>query len=540
MRYKTTIFYFFASVLPVCIALSGLSDLTPWVDEVMFVDAPMHYVQGKGWTTHSWYSIANQQPFLLYPPLYSMTLVPWMKVFGTGIIACRSLNVAVTLFVGWGLIRILQQLNQRISIIQVLLLIILLWYTSDMVFMYSNGRPDLMGALFLVFIVNEMIRTFKSGKRKWSIFILSAFLITTSIQAAVCLVILLLLSFFVLETYRKDIMHLAFLPVSGIFMGFIMICAFMAYHGHLISFVVNIFSYSGTAKAVTAFILPIMGDCIGIDTGYYLEKLSKMGVESPLYMHLIAAFTRPAYVLLLIADFIFFLVYLKHFKREPCYMIIKYLFVMTAGIPLLMVFAGRFEPYYYWMAYLPLFLLTVLLFKLPNYRWGYFVIAISVLFILTHDRTQKDSNDYHELESFISHCTMLKDKRIIAPFSVFYAISELSCTTYYLGILPPQYLPDEIDCIILPDRSADYGNHHLYDFFEAASQCDSLQWVLVAENKRPELKVYFKNLSVEELRSGVPCRGAKTKCFAKKWPIWRQNRKKSTNFAASKIARRHD
>lgn len=490
MRYKTIFIYFLVSVLPVCMTLSGLSNLTPWIDEVMFVDTPMHYVKGAGWTTHSWYSIANQKPFMLYPPLYSMILVPWMKVFGTSIFACRSLNVVITLFIGWGMIRILQQLNLKISIIQILLLIIILWYTSDMVFMYSNGRPDLMGALFLVLIANEMMHTIKSGKRKWSVFVLSAFLMTVAIQAAVCLVLLLLLSFLVLEKNRKEIKYLAFLCISGISMGFIINCAFMAYHGHLMSFVVNIFSYSGSAKAIVAFILPMMGDCIGIDAAYFMGKLSKMGVESPLYIRLITAFTRPTYLALLVADSVFLFLYLKSIKNEPHYRIIKYLFIMTIAIPLLMVLAGRFEPYYYWMAYFPLFMLTVLLFKLPIYRWGCFIIAISVLFILTHDRMHKDSNNYHELESFISHCTMLKDKKIIAPFSVFYEISKISNKTYYLGIFPPQDLPQRIDYIILTEKSADYGNDRLYDYFEALNQSDSQQLVLVAENSYPKLKVY--------------------------------------------------
>ena len=490
MRYRTIFIYFFVSVLPVCMALSGLSNLTPWIDEVMFIDTPMRYVREAGWTTHSWYSIANQEPFMLYPPLYSIILVPWMKVFGTSIFACRSLNVAITLIIGWGLIRILQQLNLKISIIQIFLLIVLLWFTNDMVFIYSNGRPDLMGALLLVLIANEMIHTIRSGKRKWSVLVLSAFLMTTAIQAAVCLVIILLLSFLVLDTYRKEIKYLTFLSVSGIFLGFVVNCAFMAYHGHLMSFVVNIFSYSGSAKAIAVFFLPVMGDCLGIDTTFFMGKLSKMGVDSPLYMRLISAFTRPAYLTLLIADIVFLLLYLKSIKKDPYYRIIRFLFIMTTIIPLLMVLAGRYESYYYWMAYLPLFMLTVCLFKLPNYRWGCFIIAFSVLFILTHNRMQKDNNNYHELESFISHCTMLKDKKIIAPFSVFYEISKLSNDTYYLGIFPSQDLPQRMDYIILPERFADYGNDRLYDYFEAVSQSDSQQLVLVAENKRPELKVY--------------------------------------------------
>ena len=490
MKYKTVFIYFLVSLLPVCLALSGLSNLTPWIDEVMFIDTPMRYVRGAGWTTHSWYSIASQAPFMLYPPLYSMILVPWMTVLGTSIFACRSLNIVITIFIGWRLIRILQQLNLKMSIVQIFLLIVLIWCTNDMVFMYSNGRPDLMGALFIVLIANEMIHAVKSGKRRWSVLVLSAFLMTTAIQASVCLVILLLLSFVVLDTYRKDIRYLAFRAGIGIFLGFVVNCAFMTYHGHLVSFVVNIFSYSGSAKAIAAFILPMMGDCLGIDAAYYMGKLSKMGVESPLYMRFISAFTRPAYLALLIADSAFLLFYLKSIKKEPYYIIIRYLFIVTLAIPSLMVLAGRYESYYYWMAYLPLFILTVLLFKLPNYRWGCFIIASSVLFILIQNRSQKDNNNYQELESFISHCPMLKDKKIIAPFSVFYEISKISNDTYYLGIFPPQDLPQNMDYIILSERSADYGNDRLYDYFEAVSQSDSLQLVLISENKCPELKVF--------------------------------------------------
>ena len=49
-----------------------LTNMAPWVDEVMFIDTPMHFINGKGWTTYAWYSVAKQTPFLLYPPLYSI------------------------------------------------------------------------------------------------------------------------------------------------------------------------------------------------------------------------------------------------------------------------------------------------------------------------------------------------------------------------------------------------------------------------------------------------------------------------------------
>lgn len=491
MKYKDVLLFLSFSVLPVCIALARLSCLTPWIDEVMFIDTPMHYVKGMGWNTHAWYSIAGQPPFLLYPPLYSMTLVPWMLIFGTSILACRSLNIVITLLIGWGLLSILKQLTPKLSLAQIMLLTASLWCVGDMVYMYNNGRPDLMGAFILVLIAYIMIQAVRSGTRSWSILVLSALLMVTAIQAAVCLLLSLLLSYLSLKSHRKAIIRLASLSVSGLFVGFAANCVFMAYHGHLTAFVVNIFSYSASAKAITAAILSTIGHYTDIDTAYWMGKLSKMGTESSLSVRLPSVFTHPSYTLLLMADSVALLIHLKKIRKEPCYPVIQYLFILSVGIPLLMVLAGRFEPYYYWMVYLPLFLLTVLLFRPADFHWGCFTIGFSLLCILANYKIPENkSNDYEKLASFINHCTMLNDKQIIAPFSVFYEISELSINTYYSGIFPPQDLPKTIDYIILPERSADYGNDRLYDYFETIRQSDSLTVVMVAQNPSPELKVY--------------------------------------------------
>lgn len=491
MRYKEVLLFLLFSVLPVCIALSGLSSMTPWIDEVMFADSPMHYVNGAGWSTYSWYSIAGQEPFMLYPPLYSMLLVPWMKTFGTTLLACRSINIAILLIIGVGMMRILRLLNQELSAGRILLLAILLWCPGDMIFMYSNGRPDLLGALLLVFISSEMIVTAGSGKREWSIAVLSALLMGTSIQSAVCLAIILLLSYAVLAQYRPLIVRLSLLSAAGLAAGFVADCAFMASHGHLTSFLVNILSYSGSAKAVASIVLSIINDCSGIDTSYFMGKLSKMGSESPLYLRLLSIFTRPVYASLLLADVMLMLIYIKSLKRKPCYVAVKHLSVLAVGIPLLMVLAGRFQTYYFWMAYLPLFLLTVMLFRLAEYRWACMIIAFPLSLAVAHDITKESTdNHYKEQEYFMRRCTMLRGKKIIAPFSVFYEASRLSDRIYYLGIYPPRFLPSDIDYIILPERTVDYGNDRIYKYLEDIGKTDSATIVLVAESKQPELKVY--------------------------------------------------
>ena len=250
-------------------------------------------------------------------------------------------------------------------------------------------------------------------------------------------------------------------------------------------------SYSGSAKAVASIVLSIINDCSGIDTSYFMGKLSKMGSESPLYLRLLSIFTRPVYASLLLADVMLMLIYIKSLKRKPGYVAVKHLSVLAVGIPLLMVLAGRFQTYYFWMAYLPLFLLTVMLFRLAEYRWACMIIAFPLSLALAHDITKESTdNHYKEQEYFMRRCTMLRGKKIIAPFSVFYEASRLSDRIYYLGIYPPRFLPSDIDYIILPERTADYGNDRIYKYLEDIGKTDSATIVLVAESKQPELKVY--------------------------------------------------
>lgn len=476
--------YFILSFVMMGLAMSGLINVTPWVDEVMFTDTPMHYVKGMGWTTHAWYSVAHQDPFLLYPPLYSMAMVLWMNIFGTTLMACRSLNLIVMISIGWGILRICRQLGLRMSWAQVVLLVVLLWRTDDMIYMYSNGRPDLLGAAILIFTVGEMILL-----RPVPVILLSAFLFASGIQAVAYLLMLLLLALLLLKDYRDEIKKLFVLSALGTFLGLLLVCAFMACHGHLIAFVVNALSYSSTLMKSAMVIFPVMGNLMGFDTALYMEKIAENTTDVPLYSRILEIYIHPAYISLVsVAFFVFFL---NHVDRSCLNHIPLILFAIVLSIPILMNLAGRFPTYYYWMSYLPLFLLVVILAGLTKNRRNHCIIGLVTLFLVIQGSIGSSRrNNYSDIECFMSRCTMLRNKSVVAPFSVFYEIERLGCDTYYLGVYPPRNLPDDIDYIILPERSADYGNDRLYDYFEAVSQSDSQQLVLVAENKYPKLKVY--------------------------------------------------
>ena len=484
---KQGLFYCCLSFMMMGLAISRLTYLMPWVDEVMFMDTPMHYVKGMGWTTFAWYSVARQDPFLLYPPLYSMVLALWMNIFGTTLTACRSLNLIITMSIGWGLLRICRHLGLRMSLMQVGLLVILLWCTDDMMYMYGNGRPDLMGAAILVFAISEMI----SQRNKWPIVFLSVLLLASGIQAVVCLYILLLLAYLILKDHRERIKKIALLSVLGTLLGFLLVCTFMACHSHLTAFVVNALSYSNTLMKLAMISLPVVGDFLGIDTALYLEKIANNTTDVPIYCRLFMIYTHPAYVSLLVVALFVFLSERTNLKGTSLYVMMKFLFVCVVLIPLLMNIVGRFPPYYYWMVYLPVFLLVVILAGFTKSRRNHFIIAlVSLLLVIRGLICSTQHQDYSETEMFMAQCSMLRDKNVVAPFSVFYEMEKLSRYTYYFGVYPPRYLPKDIDYVILSPKGSEYGTNQLYDFYESINKSDSLQTVMVAESKTTGLKVY--------------------------------------------------
>ena len=484
---KQGLFYCCLSFVMMGLAISRLTYLMPWVDEVMFMDTPMHYVKGMGWTTFAWYSVAKQDPFLLYPPLYSMVLALWMNIFGTTLIACRSLNLIITMSIGWGLLRICRHLGLKMSLMQVGLLVMLLWCTDDMIYMYSNGRPDLLGAAILVFTISEMI----NQKNKWSIIFLSVLLLASGIQAVVCLMILQVLAYFSFRDYREMIKKIAVLSVLGTLLGFLLVCAFMACHSHLTAFVVNASSYSDTLMKLAMISLPVAGDYLGIDTALYLEKIANNTTDVPLYCRIFTIYTHPAYVSLLVVALFVFLSERTNLKGTSLYVMMKFLFVCFVSIPLLMNIVGRFPPYYYWMVYLTVFLLVVILAGFTKSRRNHFIIGLaSLLLVIRGLICSTQHQDYLATETFMAQCTMLRDRNVVAPFSVFYEMEKLSSNTYYLGVYPPRYLPKDIDYVILPPKGSEYGTNQLYDFYENVNKSDSLQTVVIAESKTAGLKVY--------------------------------------------------
>ena len=108
MRYKEVLLFLLFSVLPVCIALSGLSSMTPWIDEVMMLDTSYNMAVHGAWETTAWYRVVGQYPFSTYPPLYQMAATAWIWLFGGSLVAVRSLNLIITFVLGGMCLRLMK------------------------------------------------------------------------------------------------------------------------------------------------------------------------------------------------------------------------------------------------------------------------------------------------------------------------------------------------------------------------------------------------------------------------------------------------
>src|ERR1043165_4202509 len=86
------------------IFIIGLSVNCTYSDEVYFADPVINYLQGDGYTTTEWNVTNGSETHVSTAPAYSLSLLLWLKVFGTSQAAARSLPVVLAMasaFVFW-------------------------------------------------------------------------------------------------------------------------------------------------------------------------------------------------------------------------------------------------------------------------------------------------------------------------------------------------------------------------------------------------------------------------------------------------------
>jgi hypothetical protein len=301
-----------------------------WCDEILFSEPAINRVQYGSYTTLSY----EFQPPGTFPivncPLYSLTLVPWLSVAGTSLLAVRSCNytlMALAAFLCWNA-------SWRLGLVRSasarLLLLLVLHSGYGMTFSYRCCRPDILGMVSLMLL----LLTFKIGHRGLREFCLAGLAAVTvwiGLQVALFACFAPLVAWVMLR--RPTLRELVFWAL-GVAVG----------GGSLFLFLIS--------KGVLAYFLPPV---LGHVQGHYyahpheaiISKLAKFAQQT-VVGHL-GDFSLVALIPLLVI----FATAARQRLSLAMHRLVLYSLVLVFGVPALFRVVGAFAFYYSYLLFVP-------------------------------------------------------------------------------------------------------------------------------------------------------------------------------------------
>lgn len=450
MKKGHTHIYILLSLVFVVVNLFTLSNLSPWIDEVMMLDTSYNAAVHGCWETTAWYRVVGQYPFSTYPPLYQMIATAWIWLFGGSLLAVRSLNLLITFLLGCVCLRLMKRHGLQLTSWTAALFTVLLWGTAEMAWMYRNGRPDLLCALIFVLTVHaiDKYRLSKSTAARFSVIVTSALLLCSGIQAAAYLCALWLFFFIVAKGRRREAFRLFVLLLAGILLGLFGVALFMLAHGRLLAFASSIVQYSATLSGIALAVLPWAGEMLGFSPEPYMDKLSGLTTGAGLGERIASIVDYYSFLVLSIVSLVAYVACFRDNLRKLVSDKGFLLLLAALYVPVVMNLAGRFADYYRWMAFLPL-LASIMYIATRHRRWcavfGVVAMGLSVFGIrsMWHDGHW----DYGNLRSFVQRQHFKPSDAVVCPFSAFYEMKPICDTCYFVGIFPTEFL-GHVDYII--------------------------------------------------------------------------------------------
>ena len=435
--------YILLSLVFVIVNLITLSNLAPWIDEVMMLDTSYNMAVHSSWETTAWYRVVGQPPFSTYPPLYQMLATAWIWLFGSSLTIVRSLNLLFTFVLGGTSLQLMKCHGLQLTPWTVVLFTVLLWGTSEMAWMYRNGRPDMLCALIFVFTALAIDSYFsaKSPATRIAVIVASALLLCSGVQAVVYLLALWLYFFIIAKGQRRDTVHLLILLLIGMLLGLLFVSLFMLAHGRLMAFASSIIQYSATLSSMALTVLPWADGMFGFDSVPYTQKLLELTTETSLSKRLSSIAEHRSFLVLslvaLVAYASCFRNNLKGVMGDKGFLML----LCALYVPFIMTLAGRYPTYYRWMAYLPL-LVSIMSIAARHRLWCFVFSTLAVLLTVFGIRSMLPDEhwDYGNIQSFVQRQHFKSSDAVVCPFSTFYEMKPVCDTCYFVGIFPTEYL----------------------------------------------------------------------------------------------------
>ncbi len=459
--YTTEIVLVCVSLVFLVLNLLTLSwDTIPWLDEIMMTDTAVNFHLDGKWITTAWYDGGEQSPFSTYPPLYQFLLVLWMKLFGFSQFAVKSLNIFITFGVSLLGVSFVRKLKPQQTKLDLIVFIVLFWTAGVFTTIYRFGRVDVLNIFCSLLFLKTAIDYVQYKQKPYLLLGSSLFVLFSGIQACVFVVLALLWSFIFYSRYRKKILSISLYFSLGSVITMTFLFAFFYYHNHLFAFLVSLVSYSSSLKRLALLFLPIIGPWFNFDVASIISKVAPDADAPSFTEELISNYGRNPDYLIIMALSIILLVYLKISK----YTLKKETLVLpgfSLAIPLFMSLAGRYVIYYTWMGYLPaLFSFILLAESIPLKRLKVGVHILTITLIAWIGWPKKMSNasfkNTAQIEEFIQKQGFDHKDCIVAPFSVYFPLREVSRNSYFIGIYPLEYIPMKVNYLI--SDSIDYDD----------------------------------------------------------------------------------
>lgn len=479
--------YCLLSLLFIAINLLTLSNLPPWIDEVMLLDTSYNAAFHGTWATTAWYRVAGQSPFSTYPPLYQLLATGWMWLAGGSLVAVRSMNLLVTFVLGAVCLRPFRRLSPSVAA----LFALLLWGTGEMAWMYRNGRPDMLCALVFVLAAQAMQCHLKakSPTTRLAVAAVSALAVWSGFQTAACLCALCLFLLVVLKGRRRQVAALAGVVLWGLVLGVILVGCFMLAHGRLLAFACSIVPYSATLSSVALAVLPWADEVFGFASEPYVEKLHQLSTPTDLGRQFAALVDYRNFIVLAVVTSLAYAACfrcgLRRLVRAEGFLSLLFAF----AAPVAMVLAGRFTAYYRWMAFLPL-LMAATAVAARCRRWRLLLMVVALVLTVGGIRSMRPPADwdYGNVSSFVSRQHFRPTDAVVCPFSLFYELKPVCRTCYFVGIFPAEYVR-RVDYII---ERADGGefDQPVTNYLNTLRADSAFVLTAVDHCQRPSLTLY--------------------------------------------------
>jgi hypothetical protein len=226
---------------------------TVWEDEVSFTEPAINYVMHGSYTSTVW----QFQPLNAFPsvncPLYTQSIIGWLSLFGTNVLAVRSFNyflMGVSCLLFW---RLLCRFNLVPSVWWRLAFVTVFHFGYYISYMYRSSRPDTLG-LCLTLVLVWLFTVQPVRARNFGLLVVSVALPWVSLPSGLFAGMACFCAWLVLGRPR----FLQGMVVwAGLLLGVATFAWFMSAHGALQNFLVGV-SYVSGEHALHSGKLPVV------------------------------------------------------------------------------------------------------------------------------------------------------------------------------------------------------------------------------------------------------------------------------------------